>query len=300
VPYTYVISAVDNEGNRSPASVVTVLTDSNSRPSAPENIRHEIYSDTAAEIFWDRATDNDIVTGYEVIRNGESLGVRDSLGIFEGNLDPNLVYTYQVTSIDNQGNRSDTVTISLASGRSNRPSIPNNLRRELYSDSAAEIFWSRSEDNDAVIGYEVIRNGDNLGIHDALSLFQEALDPSITYNFKVTAIDNEGFRSKSTTISFKTSDREPVVEDKPEAVSGLRATVYSSTSAELFWQWPSIPVRWFEIKRNGEFLGLTNSISFFDDSLQQNTTYHYEVTIIDTSGRRSDPASVTITTPWGS
>ncbi len=32
-------------------------------PSIPGSLRYEVYSDTAAEIFWDRSTDDTVVDG---------------------------------------------------------------------------------------------------------------------------------------------------------------------------------------------------------------------------------------------
>jgi hypothetical protein len=299
VSYRYIVKAVDNEGNRSPAAVVSFLSDTSSRPATPNNLRHQVYSQRTAEIFWDRATDDGIVRGYEITRNGESLGIRDALSVFEEELNPEVIYTYQVTSIDNQGNRSGTATMTLATGNANRPTTPANVRHELYSSSSAEIFWDRATDGGTVVGYEIIRNGDSLGVHDALSLVERDLDPAVTYIYEVTAINSAGFRSNSATTTLSTSDRRPpVVDDRPAPPQGLRATVYSETAAELFWEWSEISVLWFEVKRDGVVLTLTNSINFFDDSLEGNTTYYYEVVVIDRLGNRSDPSSVSITTPW--
>jgi hypothetical protein len=299
VTYTYEITAIDNEGNRSATRTIVVSTDGRNKPSTPENLRFLLYSSTAAEIFWDRATDNGIVRGYEIVRNGQSLGERDSLSLFEEGLDPSIVYTYQVTSIDNEGNRSAAASVTLRTA--DRPRPPGNVRHELYSDTTAEIFWDRATDNNgAVQGYEIVRNGESLGVRDVLSLVERGLDPAKTYTYEVTSIDNDGNRSATATTTLSTADHVPDFEDEVDTVpsiTGLRADVYSATTAELFWEWPTFNFVWFEVQRDGVFQTLTRDISYFDDSLHGDTSYYYEIVIIDNQGNRSEPASVSVTTP---
>ena len=102
VTYTYQVTAIDYEGNRSATASITFSTSGNgntgdnsassdtgsggdtsaSNPLSANglrfaaNLQHQVHSTTAADIFWERATDDGFVQGYEVIRNGESLGVR--------------------------------------------------------------------------------------------------------------------------------------------------------------------------------------------------------------------------------
>ncbi|MFT4729420.1 MAG: hypothetical protein ACI9UN_003938 [Granulosicoccus sp.] len=46
-------------------------------PARTARFHHEVYSEKAAELFWLRSVD--AVRGYELTRNGEVLGVFDSL-----------------------------------------------------------------------------------------------------------------------------------------------------------------------------------------------------------------------------
>jgi len=270
------------------------------------------------------------VQGYEVIRNGESLGVRDSLSFYQNDLDASQSYTFEVTSIDNEGNRSATVTTTLSTGdgsssgnnnnadnsdtsttsppasnNANGPTSPANLRHLVYSKTAAEIFWNRSSDNVLVQGYEIIRNGESLGVRDSLSVFQNELSPTETYTFEVTAIDNEGNRSTTATITLSTSGTEPIgsnsnmgsnSSNSPAAPSGLQAEVYSATAAEVFWDRPDTIGLSYEIRRDGNLVSQTNAVSFFDGSLRNKTTYQYQVVTIDMLGNRSDARSITLTT----
>ena len=55
--------------------------------TAPGNLRYAVYSHTAAELFWDRAsTDDGYVSGYEITLDSEVLDRRDGLSLFVDDL----------------------------------------------------------------------------------------------------------------------------------------------------------------------------------------------------------------------
>jgi len=72
------------------------------------------------------------------------------------------------------------------------PTAPASLKAERYSGSAGEIIWSAASDNDFVIAYRVLRNGEDLGFMDARSLFNPDLDPDTSYKYEVSAVDRSG------------------------------------------------------------------------------------------------------------
>ena len=330
VIYTYEVTAVDTDGNLSATQTVRLSTGgldvsgennplqgsgTGSAPNFPANLRHQVYSQTSAEIFWDRATDDGFIQGYEIIRNDESLGVRDSLSLFESGLDSATSYTYTVTAIDTDGDRSVPATITFstvgnsAGTNENGGSGPNfsaNLRHDVYSQTSAEIFWDRATDDGLVQGYEVVRNGESLGIRDSLSLFESGLDPQVIYTYEVTAIDTEGNRSATATLILSTGGLDVGSVSNPTSSSGslpsapgnLRHRVHSSSAAEIFWDRASDDgfVQGYEIVRNSESLGVRDVLGIFEGSLDPAVTYTYVVTSVDNEGNRSAPASITVTT----
>ena len=49
-------------------------------PTTPSDLRVDVYSGTAAELFWSRSTDPDgAVRGYEIRRGGQLVDTRDGL-----------------------------------------------------------------------------------------------------------------------------------------------------------------------------------------------------------------------------
>ncbi|MBX2883164.1 MAG: PQQ-dependent sugar dehydrogenase [Granulosicoccus sp.] len=298
--YTYSVTAIDTEGNRSDTVFTTLTTlggnppdtsAGSNRPSAPENVKHVVHSANAVEISWDRASDDGFVQGYEILRNGDSLGVLDVLSIFEEELDPAATYIYTITSIDNEGNRSDPTTITLSTGSGDKPAPPGNLQFLLYSSTSAEIIWERAVDDGFVQGYEITRNGESLGIRDALSLFEPGLDPALLYTYKVISIDDDGNRSEPAEIVFSTGN-------KPTTPGNLRREIHSMNAAEIFWDRSADNqgIQGYEVIRNGQLLGVLDSLSLFENALDPTVAYTYTVTAIDKDGFRSDPVSITFST----
>lgn len=269
-------------------------------PSIPGNIDYAVYSESAAEVFWDRVSNNGNFL-YEIIRNGETLGTFDALSLFDDDLQPGVTYTYSVTPMDSNGFRLATGTVSFTTGNNaatseTDPTEPGNLRSLVYSDTAAEIFWSRSSDDGFVQGYEITRNGKSLRVLDVLSVFEDDLNPDTIYTYTVTAIDNEGNRSAPATISLSTGDRQPPSPITPAAPTGLRAEVYSATAAELFWDRTTVFGLSFEVQRNGEVVSLTDGVSYFDATLSRGQTFQYEIVTVDLAGTRSAAATITVST----
>ena len=325
VVYTFEITAIDTDGNRSETAIITFSTNpentpqteepstpSTNGPTAPGNLRHDVYSTSLAELFWDRSTHDGFVQGYEVVRNGQLLGVVDALSFLNGSLDSNVIYTFEVTAIDNEGNRSETVsttfstnpentpidpeTIETTRPNANAPTRPDNLRHSVYSASSAELFWDRSTHTGLIQGYEIIRNGESMGVRDALSLFVDNLDASIANTFEITAIDTNGIRSETATITFSTGNPQQTSANTVAAPTGIQSAVYSATSAELSWNRSDTIGLLYEVRRNGDIVSQTDGVSFFDNSLSGSTTYQYQVVAVDAAGNRSEAASVSLTT----
>lgn len=143
------------------------------------------------------------------------------------------------------------------------------------------------DDNGVVAGYEVTRDGVVLGVWDALSLVATDLSPGTDYVYGVTAIDNAGQRSDTSTVTLSTVF----------APTDLRAAVYSSTAAEIFWNRSATRGLRYKVLRDGDTLGETDGTSWFDATLNGGTTYLYEVFAYDATSRRSERVGVTLTTP---
>ena len=109
------------------------------------------------------------------------------------------------------------------------PTTPGDFSYTVYSDSAAELFWLRSI-NVAVQGYELKRNGETLGIFDALSYFDDTLIPGIEYTYSISAVGVDGERSGTSIVTLRTPPTADTIASLQSEVSTLEQEVQSLQS----------------------------------------------------------------------
>lgn len=210
--------------------------------------------------------------------------------------------------------------IALASG----PTPPADLRIDAYSSTTVEIFWSRSYDDLAVKGYELLRNGQTLWLGDVTSYLDKNVNSQATVNYNIVAMDFDNNRSarsatltfsnqngngssctgtsscSSSSVSISAEPSNPTPGHTPDAVTAsgnqlpgptrIRGDVYSDTALELFWDAADSPqgIKGYDVYRNGDWLGRPEGTSFFDAGLSPGTQYHYTVYSIGRDNQVSD------------
>ena len=196
-------------------------------PTAPGNARATLYAGAGGELFWTRSTDDRGVRGYEITRNGQSLGTRDATSFYDASLKANVAYTFTVTAIDTAGQRSPAATVRLggasavvqpasapaspaptasASGApapaAGAPAAPVGLRASVYSAANAELFWARPATPG--LRYEVRRDGAVVATTDGVSHYATGLVAGRDYAWQVVAIDRSGRRSAPASVTVRT------------------------------------------------------------------------------------------------
>ena len=166
------------------------------------------------------------------------------------------------------------------------PSKPANVRIAEYPGAGGELLWDRSTDDGIVVGYRLTLNGEPLGTFDALSYYDPMLPSNEALTFAIEAIDDSGQVSE-TAFAYRGPNPGPGI---PRIPQGLRATVYSSTAAELFWERSAVPGGRYRVLRDGAEIGTTDGTSFFDDGLSPGTAYDYAVGLIVDGG--GPPAAI--------
>ncbi len=73
---------------------------------APVNLTYEPLTENSIRITWQKAMDESVVAGYEVFRNGISLGITEGPEYIDMDLDAKAVYSYTVIALDKADNRS--------------------------------------------------------------------------------------------------------------------------------------------------------------------------------------------------
>ena len=117
--YEYSIQLLDSS---SPPATITVTTNGASRSPTVggpllENVSLVVYSETAAELFWDRPALEVGIDRVEILRGignvaTESLGRTNGTSFFDEDREPGVSYSYALLARDSSGNILDRINIS--------------------------------------------------------------------------------------------------------------------------------------------------------------------------------------------
>lgn len=247
--YAFEVVAIDRQGNRSAPSSVTVRTAGegstnplpSDAPAAPANLRASVYSRQAAELFWERAPAT-LGLRYEIRRDGQVVRTTDGVSYFTGDLEGGRDYAFEVIAIDREGVRSSPAQLTVRTtgdGPSippptESPSAPEDVRIEIYSGTAAELFWTRPPAADRVVSTEIRRDGQLLTTKPGNSFFDDGRVRGQAYRYELTAISASGARS-STTIFEEGGTTAPDPEPSlPAAVSERLDTLFAVANGDAF------------------------------------------------------------------
>jgi hypothetical protein len=177
--------------------------------------------------------------------------------------------------------RSETVTVAA---QTNATAETMGLYSQVYSGSALELFWSSSSNE---LSFEVYRNNTLLTISDGRSYFDEGLNSGTSYEYKLVAINRAGDEVMSETISSTTTGAPTNTQATGGNDIDLRATAYSQSAIELFWNSASLgsdAAYQFQVFQDGQLLTQTDGKSFFYEGLNAGTDYSFEVLTLDGAG----------------
>jgi chitodextrinase len=180
--YTYAVAAYDNVGNTS--------ANSNSAPAT-----------TAAQpvptISSFVVTPSSIIAGQSTTlswttANATSLSISPGVGTVTGStstiVNPIGNVTYTLTATNSFGSTTAQATVSVTSDTT-APTVPANLIATATSSTQINLSWAASTDNVGVAGYEIFRNGVQVGTTPALNYSDSGLSASTTYSYAVAAYD---------------------------------------------------------------------------------------------------------------
>jgi len=169
---------------------------------------------------------------------------------------------------------------------------PQNFTAKQYSIKNGEIFWDRADR--PVVGYEITRNGTILGVFDALSYYDDNIEPGKLYIYTIATVEVDGkTRSDIATVELgqivDTID-EPQpgtgvpIQDIPvtdtsqlDALKNLRVEVYSLTDAEIFWDGDNNPLTVYEIIVNNDDPITTSDNKLYLSSLDPRKYYSIDI-----------------------
>lgn len=172
------------------------------------------------------------------------------------------------------------------------PSPPTNLASPSQTDSSVSLTWTASTDPSSdVTGYEIFRNGTEVGTSTTNTYTDTGLSPSTSYAYTVKAYDSSGDLSDpSNLLTVSTA----AVPSGPTAPTNLASPSQTSSSISLTWSPSTDPlgIAGYRIFRNGTQIGTSTTNSYTDTGLAASTTYGYTVEAYDSVGNVSAPSNL--------
>lgn len=191
--YTSTVSAINATGTGQAAVTWTISADS-AAPSAVGTLTSSAITVSSFSLSWPASTDNVAVTGYEVKRNGVSLGVTGNTSVALNGLTAATGYAMAVRAVDAAGNYtawSDPITVTTTADAS-APNVPVGLRATNVTATDVSLIWAAAADNVATTLYEVRRNNTSIGTTTSLFMGVSGLSPATSHTFGVRASDAAG------------------------------------------------------------------------------------------------------------
>ena len=310
--YSFTVIAIDGAGNRSAAGNsenVTTLDDTDP-PSAITQLNSQNTTPTSTQLFWPASSDNVSVEDYEVFQDGQSIGFTNgSTTINVTNLEPNSSYSFTVfgrDGIPNISSVSNTVIVNTPPAPDNEnPSDPTNLLANNTGSSSTELSWTASTDNDGVDDYQILQDGQIIGLSGGSLSFQvNSLVSCTSYNFAVIAIDNSGNisgSSNSAQVSTITAYEIPPGTPVAPGIDNLSDSDLGMTTVTLNWSYTAEAndrILDFEVFQNDSSIGFTSGASTFRvTELSANTVYSFRVEPVLCSARSTGGSqAINITT----
>lgn len=272
--YQIDVVAVGTDGQRSGAASIEVKTNEaagggdTARPdplAAPSNLRQNVYSETAAELFWNRADMPGL--RYEITRDGARIATTDGTSYYDALLTAGREFRYSVIAIDAAGIRSSATAIALRTPgasasipvspppstspaaadttplypeTSGTPS-PKDITLAVYSDTTAELNWTRPFYSDGIEANEILRDGELIATipGGGNSYVDDTRTPGCGYRYEIVAINRFG-RASSVFIDVGVGAGGPVGPGEPLDASGLPAELAAllDTSFDLLGATP--------------------------------------------------------------
>src|SRR5947208_661899 len=267
--YHYRAKSKDAAGNLavSPDAVLTTAPAPDTTPPAVSISTPAANSSVSGTItVIATATDNVGVMGVQFKLDNSNIGSEltafpyaftwDTTGVLNGS------HTLTAVARDAAGNTSTSLPVSVTVSNPDTlpPSLPTGLTATADRASQITLAWSPAADNVGVTGYQVFRNGVQIGIASGSSYQDTGLSPVTVYTYTVAAFDAAGnpsgqsFPAAATTLAVQDTTPPTVSITAPTAGTALAGTVTVAAGAT-----DDVGVVGVQFKLDGASLGSENT-----------------------------------------
>jgi chitinase len=178
------------------------------------------------------------------------------------------------------------------------PSAPTGLTSPSHTASSVSLSWTASTDNVGVTGYQIFRNGSQVGTSTTTSFTDSGLAASTAYSYTVKATDAAGnVSAASSALGVTTSASSDTTP--PSAPTSLTSPSHTSSSVALSWgaSTDNVGVTGYQVFRGTTLVTTVTGTSYTDTGLAASTTYSYTVKARDAAGNVSAASNaVSVTT----
>lgn len=299
--YTYAVAAVDAAGNLSAAATVSATPKSTFRdvtaPGAPPGFTAS-PGDRQVALSWGAASDDVGVVYYELRRDGAAIAFQEGRTFTDSSLVNGTAYAYTVIAIDAAGNASPAAGVTATPADTSPPTVPLALAA-TPGNAQVSLTWTPSTDNVGVTGYRVYRDDVLIASPTTPYYADTTVTNSVTYAYKVVAVDAAG-NASAATAAVNATPVAPVNADltAPSVPTGLTGTA-GTGQASLTWNaaTDNVGVTGYKVYRGATLVGTPAGPSFIDTGLTNGVAYSYTVAAVDAAGNTSLPTSAVIVTP---
>ncbi len=256
-------------------------TSGGSAPPAPTNLQGTAAGPTQINLTW---TASSGATGYYVYRNSTKVGSPTTNSYSDTGLTANTQYSYYVAAYNSYGTSGNSSTIQVTT----TPAAPTNLQGTPVSSSQINLTWTASS---GATGYQVFRNGTQVGSPSTNSYSDTGLAASTQYSYYVKATANGLVSPASSTIYVTTLSS----GGAPPPPTNLQATAASSSQINLTWN-TSSGATGYQVFRMGTQIASPSTNSYNDTGLANSTEYSYWVTATSSGGTSAPSAMAYMTT----
>ncbi|MBM3910324.1 MAG: hypothetical protein FJ356_01590, partial [Thaumarchaeota archaeon] len=309
--YTYKVSPFNQYGLGT-ESTVNIL----SNPAIPGNFKAVTASGTAITLTWSHISNFDSNTNYYKIYYSTDDG--DTYSLLANQLTST---SYQATGYSNgqtvyfkisatNNNSEGAQSTAVYATTYNVPGIPGSFTLTNPSSTSVKVQWTKptTGGDPTALVYEIYRsnnqnfNNPTITTKTSLSFTDTGLQASLTYYYKVRAINTAGNGQFTNALSYTTGEA-------PNTPSSLTATITGTNANAIKLQWGAPTpvtnsVTGYKIERNinggGWSVLVSNTGStvttMTDQNLDLGSTYQYRVSAINIfgSGQPSNIASASL------
>jgi len=173
------------------------------------------------------------------------------------------------------------------------PGKPRSLKASADGARAVKLDWRRVS---GAALYYVYRDGNRVAQSDRSDYRDEGLEPSTTYVYRVSAVDDAGDEGALSDPAQVTTEALP----GPSAPTDLAATAVGPYRIDLTWSASEseVGVEYYRVMRDDVEIATTDTLAYADTGLNPETRYEYRVSAVDSLGKESDRSErASATTP---